>query len=154
MSLTFRRAAEAEIVELAGMRWRYLTEERGHEGTDREGFVRHLRDWAAARTHTHLPFVAADRGELVGGAWLAIVERVPSPRSPIRRTGDLQAVYIVPGARDAGVGAALLAEVLAEARRRDLERVTVHSSTRAIPFYRRHGFTGHDSEMSWRPAEA
>lgn len=81
------------------------------------------------------------RGQvIIGMAWLAVLARVPSPRALRRASGDLQCVYVVPGERDGGLGGQLIDAVLARARELGLERVTVHSSSRAIPAYSRHGF--------------
>ena len=49
-------------------------------------------------------------------------------------------MYVVPEARDGGPGGRLIEATLAAARDLGLERVTVHSSPRAIPAYARHGF--------------
>ncbi|KAK1177144.1 GNAT family N-acetyltransferase [Streptomyces sp. NBS 14/10] len=65
---------------------------------------------------------------------------MPSPHARQRASGDLQCVYVVPGERDSGLGGRLSDAVLARARDLGLERVTVHSSPRAIPAYSRHGF--------------
>ena len=81
------------------------------------------------------------RGNLViGMAWLAIVPRVPSPRAPERASGDVQCVYVVPDARNAGLGGRMIDAVLKLADELGLERVTVHSSPSAITAYTRHGF--------------
>ncbi|GDY31951.1 hypothetical protein GTS_35840 [Gandjariella thermophila] len=79
---------------------------------------------------------------MIGMAWLAIVRRVPTPRKPDRASGDVQCVYIVPHERNAGLGSGLIDAVLDLARSLRLERVTVHSGTRAIPVYTRRGFAG------------
>jgi len=47
---------------------------------------------------------------------------------------------VIPGERDGGVGGRLVEAVLARAQDLGLERVTVHSSPRAIPAYARRGF--------------
>lgn len=75
----------------------------------------------------------------MGMAWLAIQARVPSPRAIERRSGDLQRCYVVPEARGRGIGRALADAVLAAARERGLEHVTVHASERSIPVYERAG---------------
>ncbi|MFU8854341.1 GNAT family N-acetyltransferase [Micromonospora sp. SL1-18] len=49
------------------------------------------------------------------------------------------------------LGAALLEAVLAEARRLELEHVTVHSSDRAVPFYERLGFQHDRRLLYWKP---
>jgi GNAT superfamily N-acetyltransferase len=76
---------------------------------------------------------------------------VPTPASVDRRTGDVQSVYVVPDLRDRGVGAALLHAVLHEARERNLQFVTVHSSDRAVPFYLRSGFAEGQNWLQWKP---
>ena len=88
---------------------------------------------------------AVDGPDVIGVAWLALVDRVPGPERRHRRCGDVQSVHGRPDRRDRGVGAALMAAVLAEARRLGLEHVTVHSSVRAVPMYERAGF-GHDPQ--------
>jgi GNAT superfamily N-acetyltransferase len=90
-------------------------------------------------------------GRLAGMAWLALHDRVPNPARFDRRTGDVQSVYVVPEARDAGVGTALLEAVLTEARDRELAHVTVHSSERAASLYLRFGFRDGRRWFEWRP---
>ncbi|WDV51641.1 GNAT family N-acetyltransferase [Streptomyces coeruleorubidus] len=84
--------------------------------------------------------VVRDDDVVIGMAWLAVVQRVPTPRAPRRASGDLQCVYVVPEARDGGLGGRLIRAVLDGDRELGLERVTVHSSPRAIPAYARCGF--------------
>lgn len=82
-------------------------------------------------------------------AGLAVVDRVPTADRYARRSGDVQSVFVAPESRGRRVGALLMAVVLDEARRLELEHVRVHSSPRAVPFYERNGW-GHDPEwLSW-----
>jgi GNAT superfamily N-acetyltransferase len=53
--------------------------------------------------------------------------------------------------RNNGVGAALMAAILAEARARGLLHVTVHSGQRAVDFYLRNGFSHHRQLLLWEP---
>jgi GNAT superfamily N-acetyltransferase len=107
--------------------------------------------WVAAHTETHLPFVAELDGQVIGAAWLLIAERVPGNASPERHYGDIQSVMVREEHRGRGVGAALTAAILTEARTRGLEHVTVHSGRRAVDFYRRNGFTPHRQLLLWEP---
>lgn len=54
--------------------------------------------------------------------------------------------------RNQGMGAALVAAILAEARTRGLVHVTLHSGRRAIDFYLRNGFNHHRQLLLWEPA--
>ncbi|MEU4620321.1 GNAT family N-acetyltransferase [Actinoplanes sp. NPDC023801] len=107
--------------------------------------------WVAAHRETHLPFVAEVDGVVAGCAWLLIAERVPGNGSFERRYGDIQSVMVREQYRDRGIGAALMAAILAEARSRGLLHVTVHSGRRAVGFYLRTGFTHHRQLLLWEP---
>lgn len=108
--------------------------------------------WVTAHADTHLPFVAEVDGAVVGSAWLHVAERVPGHESPDRRYGDVQSVMVREEHRNRGIGAALMAAILAEARHRGLEHVTVHSGRRAVDFYLRNGFHHHRQILIWEPA--
>lgn len=151
MRVVVRRAIAADAPALARLRWRWRAEERGEAGGDRAVFLTDFTAWVRDHLATHLPFLVEVEGEVAGMAWLMLADRVPSPTLPDRRTGDIQAVYVVPEARDSGVGGALLSAVLDEARQRGLEHVTVHSSERAVPFYLRNGFIREQRWLEWKP---
>ena len=150
VEVTVRRASAADAPALAALRWRRATQDHGYQGDNREEFVAALGDWMRGHPE-HRAFVAEAAGEVVGMAWLAVLDRVPTVDRYARRGGDVQSVFVVPELRDRRVGAQLMAAVLDEARRLELEHVTVHSSPRAVPFYERNGW-GHDPEwLSWSP---
>ncbi len=136
---------------MARLRWRWPGEERDETGPDHAAFLEYFSAWVVDHLSTHLPFLAEVDGRVAGMAWLMLATRVPSPTRIDRRTGDVQSVYVVPELRNSGVGAALLDAVLAEARDRGLEHVTVHSSDRAVPFYLRAGFQDGQSWFHWNP---
>ncbi|MGF0176129.1 GNAT family N-acetyltransferase [Streptomyces sp. Marseille-Q5077] len=146
-NITVRPAEPGELEAVAGLRWQWILEndDAAPAAADRDGFVRHFVDWAGRNAASHRCMVLVDNdvgGDLgiIGMAWLAVVRRVPTPHAPDRASGDLQCVYVVPEARDAGLGGRLITETLARARDLGLERVTVHSSPRAIRAYARQGF--------------
>jgi GNAT superfamily N-acetyltransferase len=107
--------------------------------------------WLIAHAETHLPFVAEVDGSVVGAAWLHVAERVPGDGVMDRRYGDVQSVMVREQFRNRGVGGALMAAILAEAGRRDLLHVTVHSGRRAVDFYLRNGFRQHRQLLLWEP---
>jgi GNAT superfamily N-acetyltransferase len=135
-----RRAGPPDAAALAALRAGWGEE----HGAASPGFPAVFAEWAAASGATHVAFVAVVAGEVVGMAWLARLERPPSPEEGRRLHGDLQSVYVVPARRGAGIGAALTAAVVEEARRLGMTRLTVQSSGRAVPLYRRAGFEHSD----------
>jgi GNAT superfamily N-acetyltransferase len=84
--------------------------------------------------------VAVIGDDLVGMGWLVVFERVPDFGDRRRKTGDLQSVYVMPGKRGHGIGLALIDALCAEADRRGVARLTVHSSTPGIALYEAAGF--------------
>lgn len=139
-NISIRPARPAELAAVAALRWEWLVENGSEDLGEREDFVRHFVAWAAENAGSHRCTVLVRDDRVIGMAWLAVVQRVPTPRAPRRASGDLQCVYVVPGARDGGLGGRLVQAVLDGARELGLERVTVHSSPRAIPAYARNGF--------------
>ncbi|MFI9237268.1 GNAT family N-acetyltransferase [Streptomyces sp. NPDC053079] len=137
--IVIRPALPEDLVPVAELRWQWLQENQGETVATREEFVRHFVKWAEANPSHHC-MVISRAGSVIGMAWLAIVQRVPHPRALERASGDVQCVYVVPEERDGGLGGRLIDAVLALARDLGLERVTVHSSDRAITAYSRHGF--------------
>ncbi|MEV4347938.1 GNAT family N-acetyltransferase [Actinoplanes sp. NPDC049596] len=110
--------------------------------------------WVVAHAESHLPFVAEVEGRVVGAAWLHVAERVPGGGALERPYGDVQSVMVGEEHRNRGVGAALMAAILDEARARKLLHVTVHSGRRAVDFYLRNGFRHHRQLLLWEPGDA
>ncbi|MCX5357607.1 GNAT family N-acetyltransferase [Streptomyces sp. NBC_00124] len=138
--IIIRPAASDELDAIAELRWQWILENQDVPVTGRQEFMQHFVAWARENTSSHRCVVMVRDEVMIGMAWLAVLARVPSPRALHRASGDLQCVYVVPGERDGGLGGRLIDAVLDHARELGLERVTVHSSPRAVPAYSRHGF--------------
>ncbi|MDK1345243.1 GNAT family N-acetyltransferase [Streptomyces sp. 378] len=139
-NISIRPARPAELATVAALRWEWFVENGSADLGERDDFVRHFVAWAGENAGSHRCMVLVRDEQVIGMAWLAVVQRVPTPRAPRRASGDLQCVYVVPEARDGGLGGRLIRAVLDGARELGLERVTVHSSPRAVPAYARSGF--------------
>ncbi|MFC3495384.1 GNAT family N-acetyltransferase [Glycomyces rhizosphaerae] len=135
-----RPAHVDEFEAVAGLRWHWELENYPPPAIARDTFTAHFADWAREHTDSHRCMVAVRDRELIGMAWLAVFERVPTPESPLRLTGDLQSVYLIPEARAGGIGSRLVTAVIEQARALDIQKITVQSGTRAIPVYARNGF--------------
>lgn len=134
-----------DAAALVGLRWLWgLEKGRAPVGSAEPSpeFAARFATWLAANTSTHTAFLALDGDRPVGMAWLATLERPPDVDVPVRRSGFVQSVFVLPALRDDGIGAALLTAVVATARDRCLQYLLVSPSERSVPFYRRHGFTG------------
>lgn len=139
--IEIRIARDEELERVVRLRWLWTIERGGTADGDEKAFVEGAAAWARAHGETHIPHVAVDSdGDIVGMAWLALTPRVASTHSLDRWSGDLQSCYVLPRRRDAGIGGRLVEAVLATARERGAEHVTVHTSPGSIRMYARHGF--------------
>jgi GNAT superfamily N-acetyltransferase len=138
--IDIRAAEPADLAAVATLRWHWVLENGGAPVVSQNEFVEFFVDWAARADESHHCTVARRGQTVVGMAWLAVLPRVPSPQAPVRASGDVQCVFVVPAERDSGVGARMLDAVLRQAFGLGLERVTVHSSPGAITAYERAGF--------------
>lgn len=118
-----------------------------------DSFVEALGSWWEAHQATHSAFIAQIEDATVGAAWVALLPRVPSPGASNRLSADIQSVFVMPEHRGRGVGTALVDAATAHAHSAGASRVTVHSSERAVPVYRRLGFAG-SPKLLQRIAEA
>ncbi|MCP3934927.1 MAG: GNAT family N-acetyltransferase [Actinomycetia bacterium] len=122
--------------------------ERGHvaQGT-RDHFTQGLQQWCEAHQGTHLCLVGiGEDDEVVGFGFVVLTARVPTASLDERTSADVQAVFVTPELRNAGIGGLLIEELVGLARERGAEHITVHSSPGAITAYERAGFV-HDSLM-------
>ncbi|SDC98482.1 GNAT family N-acetyltransferase [Glycomyces harbinensis] len=145
-----REVEPAELPAVAGLRWRWQIEAGDEQTVDRETFERAFTSWAQEAA-MHRCVVAVRDREVIGMAWMALTHRVPTPQVLDRTVGDVQSVYVIPEARGQGLGSRLMEAVLAIADALGLERVTVHSTTRAVPVYRRMGFAKSHRLMQFEP---
>ncbi|THG31525.1 GNAT family N-acetyltransferase [Naasia lichenicola] len=137
---TVRQANLADVRLAAALRWAWVMEEQaGSSSLSRDDFIAEFVDWADQHAATHQCFVAEVEGAVVGMAWLAVTDRVPSPRSLNRRTAGIQSVYVSPELRNQGIGSLLIEAVVRAAASSGAERLTVHSSPGAVSAYDRAG---------------
>ena len=103
-------------------------------------FAETLATWIESQGTSLTARVADHRGQLVGMGWLVAFDRVPDIEQPVRATGDIQSVFVVPSFRHAGVGRALVASLLEAADAQGLDRVTVSANAASAALYASFGF--------------
>ncbi|MFJ4997166.1 GNAT family N-acetyltransferase [Microbacterium sp. NPDC088619] len=134
------RAGPEDVRGLARLKW---IDRAGADAADFDSFANVLLSWWEAHRATHTAFVARTvDGAMIGAAWIALLPRVPSPGASVRLSADIQSVFVLPEHRGSGVGTALVDAATAHANSAGASRITVHSSERAVPVYRRLGFAG------------
>jgi GNAT superfamily N-acetyltransferase len=152
--IIIRAAQDHELADAAELRWQWILENEETPATSKDEFVAFFVDWGRQQSVAHHCTVVLRGGVVIGMAWLAVVPRVPSPRSLVRASGDIQCVYVTPAERNSGIGTRLLRAVLQQAHDLSLERVVVHSSQAAITAYTRAGFEVSPRLLQTEPASA
>jgi GNAT superfamily N-acetyltransferase len=133
--LVIRVAGEADTRALAQLRalWAADTE------PDQE-FTTRMATWIAAEGERRTTWLAVVVDRPVGMASLFEYRRMPKPGRDGSRWGYVSNVFVREDSRNRGIGAALLAEVIAAAEDRSYARLVVSPSAEALSLYRRAGF--------------
>ncbi|GAB3929104.1 hypothetical protein GCM10011575_26030 [Microlunatus endophyticus] len=143
-----RQADAADAGDVGGLALLLWLDTRDEEptGPSLDAFTAELDRWWTRHRDTHRAFVAAlpsgreGGAEIIGMAWVALVDRIPRPGATSRMSADIQTVFVMPDHRGRGVGSELVEAAAAHATRLGAIRVTVHSGSRAVPVYERLGF--------------
>ncbi|GAA2994860.1 GNAT family N-acetyltransferase [Actinokineospora diospyrosa] len=141
-----RLATDADIASVAALRLRAAEEDAEDAGepiTD-PGYTDRFTEWWHAEK-SHRRFWIAETGHPIGFCCLVLVTRMPKAGQPAGAWGYLSNFFVLPEHRDAGVGAALMSALLKYAEDLGCPRVVLTPSERAVPFYRRAGFSPAES---------
>ena len=146
---TYRAAAEADLDELAQMRWDFRLEEapgatRHDQATFLKACVAFLQQGLREGRWTY--WVALVDAQIVSHIYVQRVAKVPKPNRLDDALGYVTNVYTRPAYRGRGIGSELMSHVLVWAKAHDLEGLIVWPSEASVGFYERAGFRG-SSEM-------
>lgn len=134
---------DADRLALARLRRAWDEEDAGGP-IDDPGYEARAVAWLEANRSHRLAWLAELDGEPVGFLTVVIVDRMPQPGRPDSGWGYVHHFFVVPAHRSAGIGAALLAAAVADARRRGWKQLVLHPRPRSRRFYERHGFVAGD----------
>jgi GNAT superfamily N-acetyltransferase len=134
-----RIADGADGPTIAALRRAWTAEDHG-DVTD-PGFEARFLDWYERESARRVSWLSELSGDPVGMVNLAIFERMPRPGRDAGTWGYLANAFVLAPYRNQGVGARLLAALLAHADDNSYVRVVLRPSERSVPFYRRAGFT-------------
>ena len=110
-----------------------------------------FKSWQKSRLNTK--FSLSDGGQI----WVAelnskVVGMVRLTPKPDPGVSELHMLYVVPHCRKTGIGKKLLSELTAYAKRKEMEKImlnTTSTSTSAIRLYEKHGFKIVASQKIW-----
>jgi GNAT superfamily N-acetyltransferase len=137
-SPVIRIADSADGPAIAVLRRAWTAEDHG-DVADPDFEARFL-DWYERESARRVCWLGELSGQPVGTMNLAIFERMPRPGHETGTWGYLANAFVLAPYRNQGIGARLLAALLAHADDHGYIRVLLRPSARAIPFYQRAGF--------------
>jgi ribosomal protein S18 acetylase RimI-like enzyme len=106
------------------------------------------------REEKYYAWIATDAGRSVASASLLILDWPPHPFDPEGELrGYLLNVYVEPEFRKRGLAHELVERSMAEARRRAIRVITLHSSQAGRQIYERFGFRATNEMMHTEPPE-
>jgi GNAT superfamily N-acetyltransferase len=140
VSLSIRVAGDADIAVLASLRRRW-NEEAAGSPIDDPRFAGAFTQWWHAERDTRTFFVAEMREAVVGMANVKRYDRMPAAGAETAGTwGYVGNVFVLPEHRNAGIGEALMKEILAWAATNRFAHLRLAPSPRSRPFYARLGY--------------
>jgi GNAT superfamily N-acetyltransferase len=144
-----RQATSRDAAELARLRWDFSPDEVAASGQSFAEFARDfelfLRDALDSRSWSI--WVSEQQERLIANIYVYCVPKVPRPGRFGQRYGYVTNVYVEPDVRNAGIGSALLRQVIAWACAERLELLLVWPSEESVRFYKRAGFIPSPSGM-------
>jgi GNAT superfamily N-acetyltransferase len=142
-------ATTDDIDALAGLRFALYEEQDGTVAEAFEVYRERFADFAARALASKdwRAWVVRLDDRPVGAMWLHTVHRVPVPGKRAGPIGYLTNVYVVPEARNTGLGAQMLDRITAWCRQEGFSEVIVWPTERSRSFYMRGGFTRPDQPL-------
>ncbi len=103
----------------------------------------HFKPWLLSmlQSEKYLGWLALEGDQVIGGAGLLLLDWPPHPLDPTSgQRGYLLNVYVEPAHRRKHLASYLIELALAEARRRKIHVVALHSTEAGRPLYESNGF--------------
>jgi GNAT superfamily N-acetyltransferase len=137
VGIAVRIAGDDDVPVLVALRRAWNEESEGGPIADAD-FERRATSWLETEWSTRTFFLVEVDGEPVGMANLKRYERMPvAGRPSAGHWGFVGNVFVRSDRRDAGVGTALMDELITWSRANGYERLRLAPTERARPFYRR-----------------
>jgi ribosomal protein S18 acetylase RimI-like enzyme len=154
--LTTRAATTADAALISAHRRAMFAEIHTLDESLMTALERRSASWTERmiREGKYYGWITTDGDRPVASAGLLILDWPPHPFDPEGELrGYLLNVYVEPEYRKRGLAHELVEQCMAEARRRGIRVVTLHSSQAGRPIYERLGFHPTNEMMHTEPAE-
>ncbi|HEY0736547.1 MAG TPA: GNAT family N-acetyltransferase [Herpetosiphonaceae bacterium] len=141
-AVSIRPATADDALQLAMLRYRFRCE-LGEPNETEAAFVARATEWFQSRLAqaSWRGWVAVGaEGEIVGHAFMQLVEKIPNPVVEAEHIAYLTNVYVIPPLRNHGLGARLMQAAIEACRALDVDSAILWPSEQSQSLYRRFGF--------------
>lgn len=141
-AVSIRPAAAADAAQLALLRYRFRSE-LGAPNESEADFVARATVWLESRLAqaSWRGWVAVSaEGQIVGHAFVQLVEKIPNPVVEAEHIAYLTNVYVIPPLRNCGLGTRLMQAALDTCRVLDVDTAILWPSEQSQSLYARFGF--------------
>lgn len=143
-SLEIKEIGPDGIELLTRYRMAYLTELQGEQSTE---YQKKLSDdlnlyfTAALAEKRFFAYMAVLQGEVLGFGAM-VIKKIPGDfNQSLYLEGDILNMYTIPQARRQGISALILKQLINEARRRGISKISLHTTKDGEKLYRKYGFS-------------
>ena len=144
-----RRTTLADVEALACLRRADAIERMGVPPDADPDFDTRFATWTSETDNGSVGWLAETGGQPVGMLHMLVHARMPIPHRQPGSWAYINALYVRPRHRNAGLGRRLLDAALDYANAHEIRRVLLHPSERAVPFYSRAGLRPADPYLLW-----
>jgi ribosomal protein S18 acetylase RimI-like enzyme len=155
--LKIRTATAADAATITRHRHRMFVDAGRRDNPVLHVMSQHFEPWVVRMIHEgkYLGWLTEDGGKVVAGAGLLLLDWPPHPLDPrSTQRGYLLNVYVEPEYRRRKLASHLIEYVLAEARRRKIRVVALHSTDEGRALYASNGFRETNEMFYVEPVES
>lgn len=154
--LETRTATAADAATITHHRHRMFVDAGRRDNPVLHVMSQHFEPWVVRMINEgkYLGWLTEDDGKVVAGAGLLLLDWPPHPLDPrSSQRGYLLNVYVEPEYRRRKLASHLIEYALAEARRRKIRVVSLHSTDEGRPLYESNGFRQTNEMFFVEPVE-
>lgn len=143
-AVEIKQIVEKEIELLTKYRMAYLTELQGEQSSEYQiKLSKELNAFfeQAMEEQRFFAFMAVYKGEVISFGAM-VVKKIPGDfNKPFYLEGDILNMYTIPWARRNGVSALILKQLIDEAGKRGISKISLHTTKEGEKLYRNFGFS-------------
>jgi ribosomal protein S18 acetylase RimI-like enzyme len=150
MSIVYKKAGLDQLDLLVSTRVEVLrAANRLNDDVDMSGVERQSREYyaKALADGTHTAYLAFDGDEFVGAGGVSYYRVMPTYHNPTGWKAYIMNMYVRPDYRRRGVATHMLDLLVADARSRGIDCITLEATDMGRPLYEKYGFAPMKHEM-------